>query len=145
MQLLVTGKQRAGKTSRVMTQGAALTYASWKADLKGADLETVNFESYNAVALQTYGEGILGVLDADTSFGGDWDAGTNPLDNPPGLYPRDDLPTTLFYTSRIDVVFWSFPYMRLRSTSCGSEVKGKVTFSTSGHNQGPFTFPTGSV
>lgn len=69
----------------------------------------------------------------------------DPLGNPPGLYPRDDLATVLFYTSILDNVFWTFPYIRLRSATNGSDVKGKVSFNCAGKNQGPFTSPSASV
>src|SRR5437667_229884 len=93
-------------------------------------------ESYNVVAGQTYDEGILGSIGCDLRFGGDWDAGTNPLGSPPGLYPRDDLASLYFYTSRIDVVFWTFPYARIRSAVNSGDIKGKVIFNASGKNQG---------
>lgn len=145
MELLGTGKQRAGKTSRVTVGALNLTFASWEASLTGDDLSTVNFESYNVAAANTYDEGILGVIGADLRFGGDWDAGTNPLGNPPGLYPRDDLATVAFFTSRLDVISWAFPYVRVRNATNGAAVKDKVTFAVSGKNQGIFTSPTGSV
>lgn len=145
MQLLSTGKQRAGIYSRVLVAAQALCFSSWKADMQGADLDTVNFESYNAAAGYTYDEGINGVLSCGLQFGGDWDAGVDPLGTPPGLYPRDNLATLSFYTSRIDNILWSFPYARIHTSNCGSGVREKVTFACSGKSQGPFTFPTGSV
>ena len=145
MQILGTGKQRAAKTCRVLVGATALTFASWEATVNGEDYPTVNFESYNVVAGQAYDEGILGALSSELRFGGDWDAGTNPLGTPPGLYPRDDLASLEFYTSRLDAVFWSFPYARLRSATNGGAIGGKVTFTAAGKNQGSFTYPTGSV
>lgn len=145
MQLLGTGKQRAAKTCRISVGATFLTFASWECNLTGEDFPTGNFESYNVANAQSYDEGIMGFLACDVRFGGDWDAGTNPFGNPPGLYPRDDLATVSFFTSRIDNVNWSFPYLRLRSATNGGEVHGKVTFSVSGKNQGVFTYPTASV
>jgi hypothetical protein len=145
MQLIGTGKQRSGKTARILVGAQVLTYASWKNDLKGDEQPTLNFESYNVISGQSYDEGILGALGCDTHFGGDWDAGLNPLNAPPGLFPRDDLAGVTHYTSRLDNVFWAFPFVRLRSASNGAEVKGKVAFDCGGMSQGPFTVPTGSV
>jgi hypothetical protein len=145
MQIIGTGKQRAGKTSRVLVGATPLTFASWEVGLEGEDFPTVNFESYNVAAQETFDEGIMGALASSIRFGGDWDAGTNPLDEPPGLYPRDDLASLGLQVSRLDGVGWSFPYARLRSATCGADVKGKVTFNCSGKNQGPFTYPAGSV
>lgn len=145
MQLIGTGKQRAAKTSRILVGVTALTYASWECNMTGDDLDTTNFESYDEDTGQSYNEGILGVLNCDVRFGGDWDAGTDPMGDPPGLYPRDDLQDTAFYTSRLDVIYWAFPYLRIRSSVVGAQVKDKVSFNTSGKNQGPFTYPTGSV
>lgn len=105
---------------------------------------TVNFESFNVPAGQTYDEGILGAVGCDVRFGGDWDAGNNPLGTP-GLFVRDDLANLQFYTSRLDVVLWTFTFFRIRSSVNGGEIKGKVTFNTSGKSQGPFLFPVNSV
>ncbi len=153
MQLLSTGKQRAGKTARVAVSGTALSFASWENNMTGEDLPTVNFNSYNVAAGQTFDEGILGVLSCESRFGGDFDAGYNPLGSPPGfaappgLYPRDDLLAVTMLPSALaadgGIGSWSFPFMRLRSATNSAEVRGKVTFNCSGKNQGPFTFPTG--
>lgn len=145
MQLLGTGKQRAAKTSRVGVGSQFLTFASWEANMQGEDFVTVNFESYNVAAAETYDEGILGKVWVDYRFGGDWDAGTNPLGSPPGLFVRDDLASVDFFTSRLDAINWAFPFLRVRGSTNGGEIAGKVTFNTSGKSQGPFTFPTGSV
>lgn len=114
--------------------------------MTGEDLITTNFESFNVPVQQTFREGILGDIGVDNAtFGGDWDAGTNPLGTPPGLYPRDDLASLSMYTSRLDAVLWSFPYFRVRTATVGAAINQKVTFSSGGSSQGPFTWPTGSV
>ena len=114
-------------------------------NLVGDDLDTVNFESYNAAAGQTFDEGILGVYNAAIKFGGDWDAGTNPFDDPPGLFPRDNLAGVQFQESRLDLVGWAFGYIRLRTANNSAVVRGKVEFNVDGKNQGPFNLPAGSV
>lgn len=148
-QILATGKQRAAKSSAVVVDGLTLAFASWAANVKGKDLPTNNFRSYDAVTAQSYGEGILGFLDCDGDYGGDWDAGVNPIDltavAPPGLYPRDDLPNVQFYTSTVDGVFWDFDYQRIRGSNVDGKVEDKITFTCSYMNQGKFLFPTGSV
>src|SRR5262245_25363193 len=145
MELIGTGKQRSAKTSRILINTQPLAFASWEVNLTGDDLDTVNFESYNVPLAQTFDEGILGVYNAAIRFGGDWDAGTNPYDDPPGLFPRDNLANVSFQESRLDLVGWTFPYIRLRTATNGGQVRGKVTFNCDGKNQGPFGFPTGSV
>jgi len=146
LQLIGTGYQRAAKTARIGVGGAFLTFSSWNLPLTGEDLVTTNFESYNVPAGQTYREGILGDIGVDGgNFGGDWDAHFNPLGTPPGLYPRDDLANVVMYTSRLDVILWTFPYWRVRSSTNGAAMGGKVTFQVGGNSQGPFTWPTGSV
>ena len=144
-EILGTGYQRAGKASQVSVGAADLTFASWQADVSGEDLETTNFESYVLADDTTYKEGILGPIECSLDFGGDWDAGANPLDDPPGLYPRDDLADVAFTVNRGDATFWEFPYVRLRGASSGSKVGEKVTFTCSGKSQGPFAYPLGSV
>jgi hypothetical protein len=144
MNLLGTGTQRAAKTSRVQlgSGGAFLTFASFDVRVIGADLPTTNFESYNVPRAETFAEGIQGILSCDFSFGGAWDAGTKPTNNPPGLYPRDDLPNVNLITSRIDGTAWGFTYARIRGTTQGSTVEGLVLFNVNdAKNQGPFTYP----
>jgi hypothetical protein len=156
MILLATGHQRAGKSSRINVNGASLAFANWSATAQAADLPTVNFTSFVSTAYssdgitggQSYDEGIQGILSANGNFGGDWDAGENPLDvnAPPGLYPRDNLQNVLFYTAVFDNVDWDFPYMRLRTAKNSAAADGKVEFSVDDwKNQGSFIFPTGSV
>lgn len=145
MQLIGTGFQRAGKTSRITVGQTPLVFASYEATLNGDDYPTVNFESWRDAEGQTFDEGILGPIGADIRAGGDWDAHFAPLGSPPGLYPRDDLANLSFYTSRFDNVAWIFPFARIRSATNGSDVKGKVTFNFSGKNQGRFNWPTGNV
>ena len=141
-QIIGTGQQRAAKTSRVQIGSQNLTFASWEANVVGADLPTVNFESYNAVDNETYAEGIMGVLSCDIKYGGNWDAGTKPTANPPGLYPRDDLANTSLITSRTDGTAWNFPYSRIRGVTNSGSVEGLVLFNvTDAKNQGRFTRP----
>ncbi len=145
-----TGAQRAGKLSRVLVLGTPLVYSSWTVTLSSPDLPTTNFESFNSGGFnafsggQTFGEGLHGQVDAAVRFGGDWDAGTNPLDNPPGLFVRDNLKTLVLQINRFDATGWAFPWSRIRSSECGTAVGALVTFSCSGHSQGPFSAPTGS-
>lgn len=140
-QILNTGKQRAGKGSRITvgTGNTRLNHTKWSVNSKADDLDTVNFESLGL------DEGIAGVLGCELAFGGAWDAGLNVLVDPPGLYPRDDLPSLRFYENVTDAQSWLFTYARLRSANNGAEVRGLVTFDCSGMSQGAFTSPTGQV
>jgi hypothetical protein len=138
-QELGTGTQRAGKNSRVQVNAVNLNQASWNVDYQGGDGDTTNFESGG------YEEGIACVLSASWSVDGNWDAGDNPFDDPPGLYVRDDLQDLYFYENVSDAVLWDFPYARVRSAKNGANVTGVVTFGSSGKNQGEFDLPTGSV
>lgn len=110
----------------------------------GDDFETTNFESFSVSASETFKEGILGPIESDIKFGGDWDAGTNPFtDDPPGLYPRDDLANVLLYVNRIDGTFWDFAFMRVRGATNSADIKGKVLFNIQGKSQGPWLEPAG--
>lgn len=148
-QILATGKQRSAKTSAVVVGAQTLAFASWKANVSGDDLGTRNFLSYVAAEGQAYDEGIIGFIGCDGDYGGDWDAGVNPVDYsadaPPGLYPRDDLPQVSFYTSTLDDVFWEFPYQRIINSNVSADVSALVLFNCSYKSQGQFNFPTGSV
>lgn len=139
--LLGTGSQRSGKNSRISigTANTILKFARWTTNWRGDDLDTVNFSSAGK------GEGLLGIDQVEISMGGDWDAARNSFDDPPGIYPRDDLKTVKLFENVIDNVGWSFPYMRVRSANNGTEVRGKVTFEASGMSQGTFTVPTGNA
>lgn len=148
MQLLGTGHQRSGKTSRIQVESNTyLTYASWKLSASLKDLETTNFESYNTTAAQTFDEGISGALGCDITSGGDWDQGTNALgSDPPGLFPRDNAGPINYILDRLDAVTpWAFPYIRIRGATNGADVAGKVAFDFSGKSQGPFTYPSGTA
>lgn len=148
-QIISTGKQRAAKSSKVTVAAASLAFASWAANVTGDDIETNNFLSFDVPTEHAYNEGILGFLGCAGDFGGDWDAGVNPVDltaaTPPGLYPRDDLATVKFYTTTLDPVnvFWDFPFMRIRTSNVGAQVKAQITFTAGYQNQGIFNFPTG--
>ena len=147
MEILATGHQRAGKTAQVRANNVALAYSSYDVTVSGEDHSTNNFTSWDEAGWgggQSFDEGLLCFVKADITFGGDWDAGYNAYDNPPGMYPRDDFPNLEFFTSIIDVVDFVFPYMRIRSAKTGAEATGSVTFECSGMSQGPFTLPTGS-
>lgn len=158
MQLIATGYQRAAKASRVLVGPTVLAFASWSANVSGADLPTLNFQSfdtaYNVLAGgESFDEGLYGALKCDWSCGGDWDAAANPVDdiaNVPGFYIRDDLTNLTFEPNRLDVANsgvtpWFFGYARVRSAQNGGQVTGLVTFTASGINQGPFSYPIGSV
>ncbi len=150
MQLIGTGKQRAAKSSRISVENQPLTYASWNANVTGDDLDTVNFSSFvndGSSNGNSYSEGILGIVKCDLDFGGDWDAGTNAFDDqPPGLYPRDDLDNLEFDISVPDgLTGWFFGFARIRTAKNGGEVKNKVTFSCTGMNQGIFSYPSGDA
>lgn len=138
-QILATGFQRSMKDSQVNVGSTSLAFAQWDVTYTGDDLDTGNFESGGL------NEGILGFEGCDWNCGGDWDAGTNPYDDPPGFYPRDDLTDLGFVENTTDDVGWLFDYARVRSSNNGGDVKGKVTFKASGKSQGTFTVPTGSV
>lgn len=137
-----TGTQRAAKSSRVLVGSAYLTYASWEATCRVADLPTTNFESFNAADDETYEEGIRGVLGCDVRFGGAWDAAAKPTGAAPGLYPRDNLATVQLITHRTDNTFWSFPYLRVRSVQNTGAVEALVLFNVQdAKNQGRFILP----
>ena len=137
--MAVTGKQRAGKGSRVQVTAINLNMVEWTFEAKGDDLDTTNFESAGNE------QGTIGIIVADFQVRGDWDAGRNPYDSPPGIYPRDDLSALKFYENVTDNIFHSVSIARLLSTRNGSQVRGKVTFEFSGKSNSGFTLATGSI
>ncbi len=138
----VIGRQRAAKGSRWAVGATNMRAGSWDCTRKADDLDTVNFESAGE------DQGTTGVNSTDWSGKGNWDAQQNMFDpagsQPPGLYPRDDLLNLKFFTNLIDNVFWLIGQARVLSAKNGAEVKGLVTFDTSGKSNGGVTLPTGS-
>ncbi|MDE2100664.1 MAG: hypothetical protein KGL39_25695 [Patescibacteria group bacterium] len=152
MYLLTSGFQRASKTAVVAVSGVALAHSSWNAEVKGDDQPSRNFNSWDSSVSESFDEGILGFITGNLSFGGDFDASYNPIDqfSVPGIYPRDDLSNLHFVTNQLDlptVTPYEFPYARIRSATVGADVKAaaNISFAASGMNQGPFTWPSGSV
>ncbi len=133
------GKARSGKGGRVTINAVALYLKEWNVDYKGDDLDTTNFES------QGFDQGTIGIIGCDWDSKGDWQAGANFYDNPPGIYPRDDLKTVLLYENVADNVFWNFPWNRVLSAKNGNPVRGLVSFEWSSKTNGMFAAPTGSV
>lgn len=134
------GHFRSAKNSRVAVGGTAMKKSTWELTLRGDDLDTTTFESLGIE------QGTIGIVGIDWSMGANWDAQANNLDNPPGLYPRDDLGDVKFYTNTVDNVFWDLPQSRVLSSKNGAEVRGLVTFSTDGKLNGAgYSNPTGSV
>ncbi len=139
--MAVSGTFRAGKTSRIRVAGNQnLTQGEYSVKDKGENLDTTNFESNG------YSEGLIGILEADFSLSGHWDAAVNPLVDPPGLFPRDDGPQIQLYTKVADNVFYNFPITRIIEADLNSTAKGLVEFSVpSGMSQGTYTRPAGNA
>jgi hypothetical protein len=134
-----TGVQIAGKYSRISAEGTALAMAKGNVVFVTQDLDTTNFNSvFNGVS---YLEGISAPVGLTWTLGGGWDAGTIAYDDPPGLYPRDDLPNLLFYLNVALAQGYTMPFARVRSSTTNMDVKGLVTFDSAGMSQGPFVVP----
>lgn len=135
----MAGKQRSAKGSRISVGNVNLNLAEWDATHRGDDLDTTNFESGGVE------QGTIGIEVVEYDLKGDWDAGRNPFDSPPGLYPRDDLLTVRLYENVSDNCFWAFPTSRVISARNSAQIRGKVVFEASCKSNGTFTKPTGSV
>jgi hypothetical protein len=135
----LTDGQRAGKLARVQVNGLPLQYGTANVDMKTDDLDTTNFES------EGYDQGTIGIVGCDIDFGGLFDAHRNPYDDPPGVYPRDDLGNVEIIENLFDNLGWIFPFMRVLSSKNGMLVRDRVTHECSGKSNGPFATPTGSV
>ena len=134
-----TGKQRAGKSQRLIVHGIPLVVNTMKATHKADDLGTENFESGG------FAEGIVGFESLECSFGGDWDAGQDMREDPPGIYPRNDLPDLQLILNTRDNSGWLLPWARVLSASNGGGAKDKVPFEASLMSNGIFYPLTGSV
>lgn len=134
-------KSLPGKGSGITVQGIALCFARWEVTGRADDLDTTCFED---VGVET---GIIGVVGCDLTASGNWDATRNPMDNPPGIYPRDDLPSVQCYEARAlpAILPWSFPKFRVLSARNSAEARGLVAFEFSGKANGFFSQPIGSA
>lgn len=137
--MAVVGKFRAAKNARVKVGNTNLNMATWDTTLHGDDIDLVHFECGGA------DQGTVGIIGLDYNLGGNWDAGRNAYDSPPGLYPRDDLASLAFYENVADNVFFSVPIARVLSARNGAQVRQAVTFQASGKSNGTVVYPTGSV
>lgn len=135
----MAGKQRSAKNSRIRVGSINLNHAKWDAEWQGDDLDTTNFESGGKE------DGLIGIEVVIFSGGGHWDAGRNPFDSPPGIFPRADGGPLSLLENVTDNVGWTLPLVRFLSSKNSSEVRGLVTFDFSGRSNGVFTQPTGSV
>ena len=132
-------KPRAGKKGRFTVGGTRLAMKELNIDYHGDDLDTTSFESNGKDA------GTIGILGCGVDGKGDWDAGQNPLDDPPGIYPRDDLPNVQAILNSQDAQAWNFPLLRVLSAKNAIPVRGLVGFDFSGKSNGDFTPPQGSA
>ena len=130
---------RAGYAGSCSVDGSEFAMQEWSTTWRGADLDTTNFESNG------YEEGLIGVQGVDWTVNGDWDASQNPLEDPPGLYPRVAGEAMILTTNTTDAQNWDFPQFRVHSSQLSVRTSGKVSINASGKNNGTFTPPTGSV
>lgn len=137
--MAVVGTFRSGKDARVQVDGANLNLGNWDYTHHADDLDNVNFESNGL------DQGIIGVEGADANFDGFFDHGVNPADDPPGVYPRDDLPNVNLYTNVDDDLYCSLPLARCLSIKINTAVRDQVKFAATCKSQAEFSDPTGSV
>lgn len=132
-------KFRAGKGGRTTVSSTTMTNSEWSCTHQGDNLDTTNFESNG------FQEGIIGIQRLDWSVKATWNAAQNPMDDPPGLYPRDDGSSMYLYTNRTDAKSFSMPLFRCVSSTIRATATAKVEFDSSGSSQGGFSIPAGSV
>lgn len=132
-------KFRAGKRGRTEVNSQILSNKEWSTTYRGVDLDTTNFET-NGKTTQ-----LTGPVGVDWSIRGDWDASKNPLDDPPGLYPRDDGTNMQLFTNQTDNTPWQFPTFSVTNAKTTTSASGLVTFDTDGKSQDDFLPPEGSV
>lgn len=130
---------RAGKGSRVVVESTILRKSKWDVDFKGDDIDITNFESSGI------DEGTIGIVGLDWNIGGLWDASSNQLADPPGLFPRDNLGAILLYENLTDAIFWNLLTNRVLSSKNGAEVRQAVTFETSGKINGATFYAPGNL
>lgn len=133
------GKMRAGKNARATVAGTNMRKTDWETDFQADDIDSTNFESGG------FDQGTVGITSCPWTLKGPWDASLNDYDDPPGLYPRDDLGLVRLYTNTGDNVFWNLPNNRVLSAKNSVSVRQLVMFEASCKTQGSFSRPTGSA
>lgn len=129
---------KAGKTGRVQVNAINMATSEWSCTLTGAELDTSNFEGNGR---HSY---ILGLEGMSWSISSLYDAAKNPLDDPPGLYARDDGTNMKLYVDRPNSRYWDLPTWICSSAATTVTVAGLVTFTASGKAQDDFALLTGS-
>ena len=141
-----SGQQRAGKGAQLTILSANLNVKTANVTVHADDLDTTNFECVG------YDTGTYGIMGMDWDFDGDWDAGRNFYDTPPGIYPRDDLgvnrtgggSATYIYPNLADNNPHTIPTSRVISAKNTMPVRGLVGFQATCKSNGQFTLSTGS-
>lgn len=143
-------KFRAGKTGRVQFNAGGeynMTAKGWTTSLDGDELDTSSFESASittpGVVLRgkTY---LIGMSSLSWTIDANWDAAKNPLDQPPGLYVRDDGTLMKLFSSTADGRFWSMPTWMCSGCNMAVNATGIVSFKANGKAQDNFVLITGS-
>jgi hypothetical protein len=132
-------KARRGKDTKAQWGSTVLGVKNFTLTYRGDDLDTSNTLSGG------HEEGLVGFDVVEFSLEMDWDAGKNPLDDPPGIYVRDDGGPLKIWENVTDNTFWLLPVVRILSCVNSGPVKGLVSFNVTGKSNGTFTRPTGSV
>lgn len=133
-----TNKPRSGKEGRIAIGAINANLKEWDVSDQGEYHDTTHFESVAP-------EGIVGWVDAEVSVRGDFDAGSNFLDDPPGLYAGNEIETVKLYTSTVDDAYWDFPTATVVSARMSNSVRGVVSFEATFKGLGTYTDPAGSV
>ncbi len=131
---------RAGKNSRARVDGDNLALDNWACRETGDYLKTDNFESNG------FRTGLIGFKGLDADISGSWDANDNPLDDPPGLFVRDDGETANLYTNVTDNKFYDFAGGWVCPNSdVSTTADGLVLFKSTIKSDANYTLPHGSV
>jgi len=126
-------KFRAGKAGKVDVNATAMTSTRWTTTLDADALETTNFEGNGKYS------GLVGIESLSWEIGTLWDAGQNPLTDPPGLFMRDDGTNMKLYTNVTDNKYWNMPTWLCNNARMENTVRGLVMFTATGKAQDDFT------
>lgn len=129
---------RPGKYGQIQYNSIILNQGNWNCEDSKPYLPTNTFTALG------YTQGLTGLETAKWDFGTLWDAGVNPFDDPPGVYPRSLGVSLKLLENTADNVGWVLPYVLVLSCKNGCPVDKEVSFDASGQNQGSFSRPTGS-
>jgi hypothetical protein len=123
---------------RVSIGGTILNVLGFSPTLRGEDHDTTNSESLAP-------EGTVGWVDIEVKLEMNWDAGLNPMDSPPSLYPGAILNNVIGFINQLDNTFFNMGQARVIDAEIPIRIRDLIKYNVTLRGHGTWINPTGSV